>query len=759
MIALKKFSPSVVAFFGEKGVALDECLMSCESDMGTDGVSKNVYAVITKEKIAVAEGFIGFEGKAKASARTEIFTCTAYREFLLEKCEDVRVELFISGGRAVCEYEGETAEIARFTFACRHDVNILCDIANQLKKDGKIDEEKLKHENEDEHFCPKCHRRYPDQDRKICPKCMEKAKLVKRLLKMFVRYKYYIMLILLTFALVAGLRVITPYVSNKMFISDVLTPGGSMYGEIGKILLMIVGVRLISLLISIVNGIISAKVAADVVYDLKKTIFNTIGGLSMRFFSNRQTGGLMTQINSDATEIYWFFCDGFPYLLTNTVQLLAVLAVMLTMDPLLTLFTFITTPVFFLTFKITFTLFEKLHARAYSKRRAYNSLISDVLNGMRVVKSFSREEEEMGRFQKRSKAQADAQEKIGVTASKTFRTIGFIMKLGLSVVWGVGGWQIIKHTGGMDYGRLATFVAYVAMIYDPLDFFADISNWWSECLNALQRLFEINDSIPEIKEAENPVDADVKGDVEFDDVVFSYEENRTVIDHVSFKVPAGSTLGIVGHTGAGKSTLANLLTRLYDPNEGSIKIDGVDLKDYSFDTLRRSVAIVSQETYLFRGTIMENIRYARPDATNEEIINAAKIASAHEFIIKYPDAYETVIGFGGKELSGGEKQRVSIARAVLKNPAILILDEATAAMDTQTERSIQEALEKLTKDRTTIIIAHRLSTLREADKLIVLDKGKMPEEGTAQELLKKKGKYYELYKMQLEALKTIGIEE
>ncbi|MBP5755235.1 MAG: ATP-binding cassette domain-containing protein, partial [Clostridia bacterium] len=223
--------------------------------------------------------------------------------------------------------------------------------------------------------------------------------------------------------------------------------------------------------------------------------------------------------------------------------------------------------------------------------------------------------------------------------------------------------------------------------------------------------------------------------------------------------PAGSTLGIVGHTGAGKSTLANLLTRLYDPNEGSIKIDGVDLKDYSFDTLRRSVAIVSQETYLFRGTIMENIRYARPDATNEEIINAAKIASAHEFIIKYPDAYETVIGFGGKELSGGEKQRVSIARAVLKNPAILILDEATAAMDTQTERSIQEALEKLTKDRTTIIIAHRLSTLREADKLIVLDKGKMPEEGTAQELLKKKGKYYELYKMQLEALKTIGIEE
>ncbi|MBO4500638.1 MAG: ABC transporter ATP-binding protein [Clostridia bacterium] len=759
MISLKKLPLSVTAFFGEKGYAQDEYIINCESDMGTDGVSKKVYAVLTKEKLAVAEGFIGFEGKAKASSRTETFTCTAFREFELAKCGEIKVELFISGGRAVCEYEGEATEVIRFSFTCRHDINVLCDIANQFKKDGKFDEEKLKNENEDSHFCPKCHTRYPDQDRKICPKCMEKAKLIKRLAKMFIKYKYYIMLILLTFLLVAALRVVTPYVSNKMFISDVLTPGGSMYGEIGKILLIIVGARLVSLLISIMNGIISARVAANVVYDLKKTIFNTIGGLSMRFFTNRQTGGLMTQINSDATEIYWFFCDGFPYLLTNTVQLLVVLVVMLTMDPLLTLFTFITMPVFFFTFKITFTMFEKMYARAYSKRRAYNSLISDVLNGMRVVKSFSREEEEMGRFKRRSTAQADAQEKIGVTSSKVFRTISFIMKLGSFVVWGVGGWQIIQRTGGMDYGRLATFVAYVAMTYEPLEFFADISNWWSECLNALQRLFEISDSIPEIKESENPVTAEIKGEVEFEDVVFSYEENRTVIDHVSFNVPAGTTLGIVGHTGAGKSTLANLLTRLYDPKEGCIKIDGINLKDYSFDTLHRSIAIVSQETYLFKGTIMENIRYARPDATNEEIINAAKIASAHEFIIKYPDAYETIVGFGGKELSGGEKQRVSIARAVLKNPAILILDEATAAMDTQTERSIQEALEKLTLGRTTIIIAHRLSTLRNADKLIVLDNGKMPEQGTAQELLKKKGKYYELYKMQLDALKTIGIEE
>ncbi len=760
MTELKKFPPSVVAFFGEKGIPKDECIITMESDMGRDGVYKNVYILLTKEKIAVAEGFITFEGKAKQDKRVEYFNCNRFEEIPIEKCESFSVELFISGGRAVCETNGKTQEIFRFTSSFKHDANVLCNAAGQLKKDGKVDEEKLKGESEESRFCPTCHRRYPDPDRKICPKCMEKAKLVKRLSVLFLKYKYYIFLIFIAFGLVASLGIVAPYVSNDVFYNKVLAKGGSMYGKIGTVVLMIIGVRLLSLVISVINGILNAKISAEVVYDLKKTIFNTIGGLSLRFFTNRQTGGLMTQINSDATTIYWFFCDGFPYLVTNILQLLAVLVVMLTMDPLLTLYTFITIPIFVIAFKLTFTMFSKLHARSYSKRRSFNSLISDVLNGMRVVKSFSREEAEIKRFQDRSQAQADAQTTIGVTANKIFRMLGFLMKIGIYVVWGVGGWQVMKHTGSLNYGKLMTFIAYVGMIYDPLDFFADVSNWWSECLNALQRLFEISDSIPEVKEAENPVVFDkILGKVEFKDVTFSYEENRTVIDNISFTIPAGDTLGIVGKTGAGKSTLANLLTRLYDPNMGEIFIDDVNLKNLSFDSLRRAVAIVSQETYLFRGTLMENIRYARPDATNEEVIAASKIASAHQFIIKYPDAYETMVGFGYKELSGGEKQRVSIARAVLKNPSILVLDEATAAMDTQTERQIQTALDNLTKNRTTIIIAHRLSTLRDADSLIVLEDGKVPEKGSATELLKKKGKYFELYKMQAQALKTIGIEE
>ena len=263
-----------------------------------------------------------------------------------------------------------------------------------------------------------------------------------------------------------------------------------------------------------------------------------------------------------------------------------------------------------------------------------------------------------------------------------------------------------------------------------------------------------------MREKEDPVRlSEMKGRVEFKDVEFSYIKGKKVIDGISFEVDAGHCIGIVGHSGAGKSTIANLLMRLYDTDEGQILIDGVNVKDLSFDELRKNIGIVSQETYLFVGTIADNIRYARSDSTFEDVVAAAKIAGAHEFIVKLPDGYDTKIGFGYKDLSGGEKQRISIARAVLLDPKILILDEATAAMDTQTERKIQHALSLLSKGRTTIMIAHRLSTLRDADKLIVIENGKMPESGTHDELIRKKGIYYDLYRLQLEALKNIGVEE
>ena len=758
MLKLCELPKAAEVFFEQNNIDISSALAVMRSDMAFPGTKADTFVVLTKETLYVAEGVIVHKKGAKG--RETLFDCFDKREYSLADMSEPKTETLISTARVTAVFGNDVIPMFDVSSACKHEANVICACINELKKDGKIDEAKHKDERSKEKFCPKCGMRYPDQQRKVCPKCLEKTKLIKKMATLFGRYKGFVLLLLVAFLASSALSVAVPYVSNQLLYGEVLEEGGSMYGMIGAVVLLIIGVRIAFLIINLIVGTLSSRTAAQVTYDLKMLIFDNINKLSLSFFTSRQTGGLMTQVNGDSTTLYWFFCDGFPYLVTNVLTLLCVMGVMLASNPLLTLFAFITVPIFFFAYKYLFLAFDKLWARNWARRRALNSLISDVLNGMRVVKSFSRENEEGKRFDNRNRAHAETVAEAGMLSAKSYPLIGFLLQAGLYVVWGVGGWQVMNRTGNMDYAALSAFIAYFGLITGPLQFFADVSNWWSECLNAMQRLFEIKDSVPEVREADNPVSlTGVKGDVKFDDVVFSYEENRVVIDHISFEVPAGKTVGIVGKTGAGKSTLVNLLTRLYDVTEGGIYIDGINVKDISFKSLRENVAIVSQETYLFRGTIKENIRYARPDATDEEVMEAARIASAHQFIIKYPEGYETMVGLGGKDLSGGEKQRISIARAVLRDPKILILDEATAAMDTQTERQIQASLTRLAKGRTTIMIAHRLSTLRDADFLVVVENGKMPEKGTATELLKAKGVYYKLYKMQAEALKTIGIEE
>ncbi|KAI4453185.1 atp-dependent permease mdl1 mitochondrial [Holotrichia oblita] len=302
----------------------------------------------------------------------------------------------------------------------------------------------------------------------------------------------------------------------------------------------------------------------------------------------------------------------------------------------------------------------------------------------------------------------------------------------------VGGMMVIN--GEISFGNFMTFLAYLSMLYGPLEFMSWVSNWWARCVDAAQRVFEIIDSKADIQEPENPVRLDeLKGNIEVNDVWFEYDPATPVLKGLSMSVEAGSMLGIVGKTGAGKSTLANLIARLYDVNEGSIIVDGVNVKQLPLTQLRKNIGIVSQDIYLFIGSIADNIRYAKPEASIEDVIRAAKAASAHDFIINLPDGYETKVGAGGQDLSGGEKQRLSIARTIIQNPKILILDEATAAMDTETEGKIQHSLSQLQSGRTTIAIAHRLSTLRDADKLAVINDGKVVETGTHDELMVKKG--------------------
>jgi ATP-binding cassette subfamily B protein len=294
------------------------------------------------------------------------------------------------------------------------------------------------------------------------------------------------------------------------------------------------------------------------------------------------------------------------------------------------------------------------------------------------------------------------------------------------------------------------------MIFGPLQFFTSLADQITEMTNSAQRMFEVLDTPRDIVDTKDPVKLEgMKGEIEFEEVCFHYLANRPILRNMSFKIKQGDYIGLVGHTGAGKSTIANLITRMYDVISGSIKIDGHNIKDIEIQTLRKNIAIVSQEIFIFRGTVAENIRYAKPNATRDEIIAASKAANAHDFISNMPEGYETLVGTGSRSMSGGEQQRISIARALLLDPKILILDEATAAMDTETERQIQEAINVLVKGRTTIVIAHRLSTLKECNYLFAIENGEVAESGDHLELIKNKGIYYKLYKLQSDAMKRV----
>ena len=477
-------------------------------------------------------------------------------------------------------------------------------------------------------------------------------------------------------------------------------------------------------------------VGQRVIIDIRRDVFEKLQRLSMSFYDKHKTGTIMSYVTNDVNALQSAMVENVVEMFTESVILIVSIAMMLYLDWKLFLVTFATFPVvlFFID--------------SFGKRiRKSGSRIQEVASSPRVIKSFVREGYEVERFDKENMNNFRANMKYAQLSSTLTPTIEFVAAVGVSIILWYGGNSVIN--GSITAGSLVAFLTYAVNISNPIKRLSRVIGNIQKALAAAQRVFDVLD-LPEV--IKNAPDAKalpkVKGDVRFNDVSFAYNENEEVLSHVSFEVKPGEMIAFVGPSGAGKSTVASLLPRFYDATNGSITIDGQDIRKVTLDSLREQVGIVPQETVLFNGSVYDNILYGRLDATREEVEAAAKAANAHDFIMQLPNGYETMLGDRGMNISGGQRQRISIARAILKNPQILILDEATSALDTESERVVQEALDRLMVGRTSFVIAHRLSTIKNADKIMVLENGQLIEQGNHDELMAMDGLYAHLYKIQ-----------
>lgn len=488
-------------------------------------------------------------------------------------------------------------------------------------------------------------------------------------------------------------------------------------------------------------------VGQRVIIDIRKAVFEKLQRLSMTFYDKHKTGTIMSYVTNDVSALQSAMVENVVEMITETVILVASIVMMIYLDWKLFLVTFATFPVVLFFIDSFGKRIRKSGSRIQEAAADITSVLQEVASSPRVIKSFVREGYEVDRFDKENMNNFRANMKYAQLSSTLTPTIEFVAAIGVSIILWYGGNSVIN--GSITAGSLVAFLTYAVNISNPIKRLSRVIGNIQRALAAAQRVFDVLDLPEDIKNAPDAkLLPKVKGDVRFNDVSFAYNENEEVLSHVSFEVKPGEMIAFVGPSGAGKSTVASLLPRFYDATNGSITIDGQDIRKVTLDSLREQVGIVPQETVLFNGSVYDNILYGRLDATREEVEAAAKAANAHDFIMQLPNGYETMLGDRGMNISGGQRQRISIARAILKNPQILILDEATSALDTESERVVQEALDRLMVGRTSFVIAHRLSTIKNADKIMVLEKGQLIEQGNHDELMAMDGLYAHLYKIQ-----------
>ena len=640
------------------------------------------------------------------------------------------------------KYDGELTELCRANMEYQH---IFPDFTAQFDL-FLIDRAKEISDKSEKNTCPKCGGFF-EPGTEFCANCASKTGIIIRILKLAGEFK--VMLIISALLAVAAsiVAIVVPMI-YRYLIDYKIKPvdkeiiAGIKFTDILWIMLGIILLNALREFLTIVKNLIVAKIGTHLSYNLRSTIFKKIQDMSIAKILKRTAGELINRVQGDTENLNEFLAFVVPDLVHQFILTIIISVIMLRYNWILTLIIFIPLSIYFLINAFAWNFMESLFIKAWKTRSAASSVLYDIFSGIKVVKSYGTEKQEIERCGKALKAQVDIEMKSEIFFSILYPIAKFFLHVGSYFIILYVGNKIVGNV--MTIGEMTQFMLYLSLIYGPLEWIGNIGRWLSYTLTSASKLFEIIDQKIELKVSEEPIQKDIDGYIEMKNVNFGYKDYEMVLKDINLSVKPGEMIGIVGKSGVGKSTLINLLMRLYDINSGEINIDEINIKDYDPNSLRSQIGAVLQETFLFSGTIYDNIAYAKVNATRDEIIRSAKLANAHQFIMKLPDGYNTKVGEHGYTLSGGERQRIAIARAVLHDPKILILDEATSALDTETEALVQDALQKLIKNRTTFAIAHRLSTLRNATRLIIIDKGTIAESGTHDELMEQKGIYFSL---------------
>jgi len=707
-------------------------LVQLASDLTAKGAFGSQWVIVTDQRVLVAPSADG----------------SGIEEVPLSDVIGARTELLVGGGCLRVESKRGAPLCVAYSAALAHAFAEVARGIEQLRNGQPLQlsgrPARLR--------CHRCGRLLPEKN-DVCPVCLHRWRVFLRILGYLRPHKARVAVLVTGSLLITAAGLLPPMIT-RWIVDEVLLPKHVRSLErrlqlLGLIVLGFFGIRLVSWGAEWIHGRTVAWLGARITADIRSQLYRQLEALSLAYYDRCEIGMLSSRVSSDAATLQEFLVRSLPYLVINVATLIGIFALMFAMSPILALAILLPVPAvlawgFFFWRRMT-ALFERWQ-RANAR---FSSRLSQSVSSIRTVKAFGQEEKQSRAFEGYSEELRRANLRVSRDRAVLLATMGLIASCGVLTLWLFGGWKVIH--GELTLGVVVSFYGYILLFYGPLQWFGQVSSWMTQAFTGAQRIFEILDEPKEQYDRPDAVPmAAIEGHVTFRNVEFGYESGRSVLRDTDLDVAPGEMIGVAGKSGAGKTTAMNLLCRFYDVAAGSIEIDGVDIRRIRLRDLREQIGIVPQEPLLFSGTIAENIGYGRPGASLAEIIEAAKVANAHEFILQRPDAYDNQVGERGCNLSGGEKQRLAIARAILRDPRILILDEATSSVDVRSEKLIQEAVGRLARNRTTFVVAHRLSTIRNANRVMVLEGGRVVELGPHEDLMARRGVFYRMVRLQQE---------